>query len=433
MKSLLNRNVVLVLGIVLLAELVTGLLVNFLVVLPQADRVAGIMARTITVVSETMAAVPPAERARLIRHLSEGSALRIVPATGDPPEGARWPSYLERRYLEALVTQLRRQKGFEWRSDRSRRLWIRVEMAGEPYWLTAEAARGFNPLQTLLELLLIAFAAAAGGGILLQRRIDAPMRRLAAAADRVGTAENLDPLPEEGAREIAAVSRSFNVMTRRLAQAEADRALMLAGISHDLRTPLARLRLVLAMLPHGDAELEDSAVRQVDAIDRMLGQFLDFARGIDAEPLIVTDLAKLMRETLALIGDPDILHVETSGLCIVPVRPESVRRATLNLVANAQRYGKPPILVRVICTDVEARIMVIDHGPGIVDGDAERLTRPFVRGNTARGAGGGTGLGLAIVDRVARSHGGALSFRRPTSGEFEARLTLAIDRSICGG
>ncbi len=422
-KTLLSRNVALILAAVLTAELITGLLVNRLVIVPQTNRIATIMARTITAVSETMAAVPANERKRLIARLSAGSALSIRPDIGAPPEGAGWPSYIEMRYMDALASQLRGQHGFEWRSDRSRRLWLKVNLAGDFYWLTAEVPNGFNPAEALVASLSVAFAAAGVGSILIQRRIDAPMRRLAEAAARVGTQGGPGWLPEDGPREIAEVSRSFNIMTQRIAEVDAERTLMLAGISHDLRTPLARLRLVLAMLPASDLDLSESAARQVDQIDQMLGQFLDFARGASAEARVTTDLATLAREAIEMADTPCDIAIEPGSPSHALLQPRACQRAVFNLIANAQRHGALPISVAIGGSADAAWIAVRDHGPGIDPELRHRLVRPFVRGNAARG-GTGTGLGLTIVEHVTRANQGVLDFATLHDGRFEARMTF---------
>jgi len=422
MRGLLSRNVALILAATLVAELITGILINRLVLIPQTDRIATVMARAISAFSDTMEAVPPAERERLIEKLGQGAAVTIRPASGTPPEGAGWPSFLEIRYMEALARQLRDQKGFEWRSDRNRRLWVKIYLAGEPYWIAPQIPRDFNPLKALLASLAVAFVASGAGAILIQRRIDAPMRRLAEAAAKVGTEGGPERLPETGPREIAEVSRSFNIMTQRLAEVDAERALMLAGISHDLRTPLAKLRLSLAMMPEADEELTAGAARQVDRIDKMIGQFLDFARSSAEEGAVALDLAELAAEVLAASDARGSIDLPPGRRCLIEARPKSLERAVLNLVNNALRHGAEPVEIAIGLDDGEFWIAVRDHGPGIPPQDREQVLRPFVRGDAARG-GSGTGLGLAIVSQIVRVHNARLDLTTLPDGRFEARIT----------
>jgi two-component system, OmpR family, osmolarity sensor histidine kinase EnvZ len=203
---------------------------------------------------------------------------------------------------------------------------------------------------------------------------------------------------------------------------ERERAVVLAGISHDLRTPLSRLRLALEMSGAGRAESEAMSA-DIDEMDAIIGQFLDFARG--SEPQARNDLDAVLGE-LTEHYERLSRNVSFTGERVAPFNfaRMAVRRAISNLVDNALRYAGEPVEVHVSTFDNSIRIEVMDRGPGIPQAEAERLKRPFTRLDTARSGPAGAGLGLAIVERVARAHGGALELQPRDGGGLLARLSL---------
>jgi two-component system osmolarity sensor histidine kinase EnvZ len=233
-------------------------------------------------------------------------------------------------------------------------------------------------------------------------------------------------VPVQGPREVIELGRSFNRMTERLASAERERNFMLAGISHDLRTPLAKIRLAVEMLDPGRVtdDLRETIVRQIEAMDAMLAQFLDFARGVDQEAFEQVLPSKIVSDVVEAAGNPHVTAGPIDG-APVPGKPVALHRAASNLVSNAIKYGQPPILVENRYDGDSCVISVRDHGPGLSAADRERLTQPFVRGDSARG-GPGSGLGLAIVARVAQSHGGRLMLENADGGGLRALLVLPM-------
>jgi len=213
-------------------------------------------------------------------------------------------------------------------------------------------------------------------------------------------------------------------MASSLESMERERAMVLAGISHDVRTPLSRLRLGLEM-SGAEAGAADAIVTDIDEIDAIIGQFLDFARGVNEEQA---------RQDLGVLLDEVAEHYTRLGKSI-QVRKDAVapfrfarmavRRAVSNLIDNALRYGREPIEIDLRKGSGAALIEVRDRGPGIPPGEAERLKRPFTRLDSARSGPAGAGLGLAIVERVARAHGGSLELAPRDGGGLVARLALA--------
>jgi two-component system, OmpR family, osmolarity sensor histidine kinase EnvZ len=264
------------------------------------------------------------------------------------------------------------------------------------------------------------------GAFLIVSRFSKPLRSLARSARLVGRGRQPPQLLETGPQEIADVARAFNQMAGDLARTDADRALILAGVSHDLRTPLARLRLGVEMSGAPEADVM-AMVMDVEEMDRIIGQFLDFGRGDTKEPKQPLDLARLVTE----LAEPYRLRgialcLELPTTLIVPAHALPLRRAIANLIDNAVRYAgeHKPILIRLSMTAAEVKLEIADCGPGIPEHEVERLRHPFTRLESARSDTKGAGLGLAIVDRIMASHAGRLDLLPRREGGLRAILHL---------
>ncbi len=422
LKSLRARNVALLVAVVLVGQLLSLIMIWVLAIKPQAERVGGIMARNVAAISMTMEELPSAARERLIARINRDGAIRILPATAPPPEDRGVPTMVERLFMESFAREMRQQNLVLWRGGRKGQMWARVTLGGVPYWISNERPKGWTPSGAFLASFATAVSLALIGGILLQRRISRPLRQIASAADAMTIAGNSEQLDIKGPTEISVVARSFNRMKERLAAQESERAFMLAGISHDLGTPLAKIRLGLAMAKINDAELATLFDRQLDRIDGMLGQFMAYARGSGEEALQQVDIAALARQTLAALDDQ--ISYEGPAQLMVATRPIAVERALANLLHNAMLHGKPPIVLR-LRTDIGAvKINVIDQGEGVNPTQLAALKQPFLRGDSARPNDGGTGLGLAVVERIARDLGGELILENGLKCGFVASLVL---------
>jgi len=216
-------------------------------------------------------------------------------------------------------------------------------------------------------------------------------------------------------------------MSSALDDLERERALMLAGVSHDLRTPLTKLRLGLEMLDNpAEADLIASMVRSIETADAVIDQFIDYARIGHDEAMQAVDLNALVRHAVQAVLDPRLeIALQLGELPEVIVRPVAVERLVTNLLQNAMRHGAPPFIVRTERVGERVRLAVQDSGPGIPEAEIDRLRRPFAQLDTARGGKPGAGLGLAIADRVARLHGGELGLRNRAEGGLEASVSFA--------
>ena len=432
-RSLFGRLVLLLVAVVALAVLVS-------VVMFRAERSAVLNRQfgetrlvQLQALRAALAGADGPQRRETLERLSGEYGVRIIPESerpmrGQPPSGP---------LMEQMAERLRDRLGPETEirfAPRAQMLFVRVVAAGVGYWVGVPVpprppADEFPTRALVWTLVVLAFLLAAAYGF--ARYLARPLRDLNAAVVRVGRGEMPPPLPESGPSEIAAVNRGFNAMTRDLSRIEQDRALLLAGVSHDLRTPLARLRLGVEM-GLADESLRTGMVADIDEMDRIIGQFLDFARSDTTTAFESADLDAIVGacvERYARAGKP----VRFAGGALPPLnlKPTAISRLVANLVDNALAYGAPPVEVTTALAGGVAVVDVADRGRGIAAEDVERLKQPFTRASAARArsdGAAGAGLGLAIVDRIARLHGGSLDLLPRDGGGTVARVRLPLAR-----
>jgi two-component system osmolarity sensor histidine kinase EnvZ len=409
--------------------IVTAVLASFQIyrVYEREPRSRELAQQTVTTINLTRAALvnaDPFRRRELLIELNEAEGLRVYPATASEklqplPDDPLW---------DLVVEKIRKINGPETRfahaRDGEEGFWVSFFIDVDEFWIMLPEER-FDPafgMQWLgwgVALLAIALL----GAWLIASTIARPLAALTRAARRIGRAEPHQPLAEEGARELRTVSVAFNRMAGSLETMERDRAMVLAGISHDLRTPLSRLRLALEM-SNADSAATEAMIADITEIDAVIGQFLDFARGADEQKARndLTEVLAELAEHYGKLGRRVSFHApELPSFTFARM---AVRRAISNLVDNALRHAGEPIEVRVSSRDTTLWIEVMDRGPGIPAAETERLKRPFTRLDQSRGGAGGAGLGLAIVDRIARAHGGGLELLPREGGGLLARLVL---------
>lgn len=308
-------------------------------------------------------------------------------------------------------------------------LWVSFGIGQDDFWVVIPRVHverpfpwqwlGWGALVLMLSL---------GGGYLLAAKINRPLNLLVHAADRLRNGERPEKLPEDSVTELRAVSSTFNNMAESLAELDAERTLILAGVSHDIRTPLARLRLAVEMLPDENCgSLKAGMVEDIADMDNIINQFLDFVRGTEGEPAQMTDINALLQalhDRQARAGRELVIQLAPSYA--IPIKPLAMQRLLDNLVGNAYTYGRGQVRV---ASKIEAEniiISVFDNGPGIPESHLQKLLRPFERLDKARSNVGGSGLGLAIADRIAKLHHGKLELINRPEGGLEARLSLPI-------
>ena len=296
----------------------------------------------------------------------------------------------------------------------------------DEYWLILPRERAMRSVAGhWLTWGLLALALALAVAWLIASRISRPLKALAISAKVVGRGLSPAPLTESGAEEMRLLAGAFNAMAADLQRHEKDRSEVLAGISHDLRTPLTRLRLE-AEMSIADESARQAVVADIEQMEAVIAQFMDYARTDLGEEPVATDLGAL----LASVAERQrqrgqAIELTADDLPELPVRPRALARALANLLDNAVKYGGGEVSLRMSRRAGEVWIEVGDRGAGIPESETERLKRPFTRLETARSNATGTGLGLAIVDRIARLHDGRLELLPNPDGGLLARLVIA--------
>ena len=298
-------------------------------------------------------------------------------------------------------------------------LWVSFSIDGDAYWLRTNATILDPPYgKTWLWWALAAFIASILCAILITSRLTAPLNQLSVNAREFGRGRMPKALPEDsGPEELREVNSSFNRMVKDITRMEKDREVLIAGVSHDLRTPITRLRLEteLADLPK---ETHEAMVSDLEQMEQIVNQFMDYARR-DNVPLSALDFSKIVSEAIHVARldiDPGVrLRVSIAPDVWVMGHAIELSRVVQNLITNALRYGKSEdgvLDLSITLTNSEdnkfAQLVVSDSGAGLDMRQADRLMRPFERGDAARGGTTGTGLGLAIVDRVVRRCSGTV-------------------------
>jgi two-component system osmolarity sensor histidine kinase EnvZ len=320
-------------------------------------------------------------------------------------------------------------------------VWISFKIDDDDYWVSLNR----DQLDTVTGLQwlgwgIFALALSLFGAAFITSLVNRPFARLAWAARKVGSGQTPEVLPERGLGVAADTNRSFNQMVRDLQQLEADRAVMLAGISHDLRTPLARLRLETEMSP-ADEMTKEAMVDDIEQMDRIIGRFLDYARPGQRAPERI-DLSGIISDIVARQQNEELVVVASliaPGL-VIEAEPTDMRRIVDNLVENAKKYGRSTadgvarLDIGLQALDGRAVLVVKDQGTGIPEDLLPYITRPFYRVDEARTKADGTGLGMAIVQRLVTRHRGTLRLmnRLPGPG-LEVTLSFPIAKHVTSG
>ena len=297
-------------------------------------------------------------------------------------------------------------------------LWITIPMIG-----VGEA--DISPLT--IYLLVIGILSVAGGWLFV-RRLNRPLKALQDAAILVGRGQVPPPIPKEGSTELMAVTQAFNQMAKGIQQLEDDRALLTAGISHDLRTPLTRIRLATEMLPDSQDWIKEGIVHDIEDMNDIIDQFIDYVRQDQQEKLQEGDINALIKEAVQArnIEEDHNITLDLAPLPSCMMRRVALKRVLDNLIENAFRYGSNDIAItsRFLKKHNQLSFAIRDYGPGIPEEQVERLFAPFTQGDKARGS-LGSGLGLAIIKRIVEMHGGSVSLANHPQGGLIATVTIA--------
>ncbi|EPJ3743229.1 two-component system sensor histidine kinase EnvZ [Proteus mirabilis] len=254
-----------------------------------------------------------------------------------------------------------------------------------------------------------------------------PLHEVEYAARRIGKGVIPPPIPESGTAEMRSIIRAFNQMSSDIRSLDNDRTLVMAGVSHDLRTPLTRIRLATEMMSPEDSYLADSINKDIEDCDAIIGQFLDYMRTGKEMSLELCDMNSLLREVIC--AESNSGKVSEEHLSPYPINitanPIAVKRALANMIVNATRYGHGWISITSNQNEEYAWFQVEDDGPGIAKEDRQRLFQPFVQGEQARSS-TGAGLGLSIIRRIMDAHGGFVELGDSSKGGLLIRANFPL-------
>ena len=371
-------------------------------------------------------------RVAVVKTMTDQESMRVLPR--EP--GDRWEPFEVDRFTRRVGAELRSRLEPDTlvasKVNGQPGLWVGFSIERDPYWLQADATR-VVPLTpgTWFVWVGIALLATLVGSVAIARLINQPLRELSFAASRIREGE-FDSVLDENTltSEIREVNIGFNRMARELAKVEEDRAVMLAGISHDLRTPLARLRLE-AEMSVSDEEARQNMALDIDQLDAIIDKFMDYARPGDAK-LVPVHLSPLVDKEAATFRDPREIRI-TSRLAIdlrVMADETELGRVFGNLFENSRRYGRSTdtgiamVTVSYVRSGPWVIVSVRDQGPGVAPEKLSSLTTPFYRGDAARTAATGAGLGLAIVEKAMQRMSGQFEIDNAPDGGLVAHIRL---------
>jgi two-component system, OmpR family, osmolarity sensor histidine kinase EnvZ len=428
-QSLLGRTAWALFFALALAQLISAILFYNFVTVPRVEASLGVFVTNLKTITSALEVLPVEQHSTFIGRLVERDGIRILRRFDGPQPNIAPQGPALQRFRERLRDLIGPETEVFFRKGNPRMVFVRLPVQGQEYWVSFARNRietesfwywgGVGAAAVLLAL---------GGSYLIVRRLNQPLRDLASASKELAAGKTPNAVQERGPAEVVTVTREFNRMSEALARQERERASFLAGVSHDLRTPLARLRLGIEMLPAAvDTDTRTLMVGDIEDMRQVIDQFLDFARDESSEAIQSVQLTPLLAGILENCQrtrrDQKIQTTLTSDggdSLQIAARPVALRRMFANLIDNAAKYGGGVIDVHLTRIDgdegVATQLTIADRGPGITESDLERMKQPFVRGVDARSGADGAGLGLAIAERIARMHGAQLGLSAREGG-----------------
>lgn len=427
-RSLFRRTATTVAAVLMIFQLIlVAATVNF-VMLPMAKRSADDLSALLVLSAQTWVELPPETRKDFeLELLQKHQFILFVDMPPLPPRESFWP------YLTLLDSALSARTG-EPISVKETKLdttwyWAEMHMGGELIRIGFPKERlDTDPPATVILALIAMVMLTLLTALILARRITKPLAQLSLAAEKIGEGKIPEALPESGIRELAGLAQTFNQMALKLQQLLANRTTMLAGISHDLRTPLARMNVAIEMLPEDtNPDLISRLRHDIESMNQLIGEFLLLSRDDQHKPVELIDVNRLLDWLVEDAIDRGAEVIWRSGeQRFVSANAMLLRRVLENLLGNAIRYGRgKPLEVVLDQNDQNVMVRILDSGTGIPPEEVENVFRPFYRLESSRSAkAGGSGLGLAIVRQIADASGWTVELLPRFGGGTEARLTI---------
>lgn len=435
-QTLLARFILLISALLLVAQITSLKIFDHF----ERDVRAQALAKEIsTVVNFTKASIEAAASSKRLKLLSELSGLGDV---------SIYPAYYfeplepipEDPFLQLVVKKIAQQLPVGTLITVNHYdipgIWVSFEIDSDLFWLVMPRTLIDRPFPWhWIGWGVVIFSLAVVGAYIATKRISMPLSRLSRAAEQIKRGGKVHPLPLDNVVEFSEVSEAFNEMSDNLSKISEERRFLLASVSHDIRTPLTRLRIASEMLPNQSHEIKDSMEQDIQEINEIINQFLDFARGFEDEPVAPVNLGKFLKEIQrkhARMGQNFKLKKKNIRSNIpkklfIDLRLSAFQRCLDNLINNAFFYSKGNVEMQATLFEESFSVSIIDDGPGIPEHQKAKLLKPFERVDEARGNIGGSGLGLTIADRIARAHSGKLELINLKKGGLEAKITIPLN------
>lgn len=430
-RSAFGQTVLLIGVLLLINQVVSYLSVTYYFIRPSYQQINSLLATQVqSLMSQEILQASDTDKDKLFQK----TGIAIVPAAKAAQVGLADATYYE--FISTQVTEqlqiavdVRISPANTKRKGSPYLVWINLSSHPDQ-WITIPISglteASISPLT--MYLMVIGILSVAGGWLFV-RHLNKPLIALQKAALKVGRGQHPPPLTLEGSSEMIAVTRAFNRMNQGIHQLEKDRTLMTAGISHDLRTPLTRIRLATEMLPDEQDWIKDGIVNDIEDMNAIIDQFIDYARQDRKEQLEPTQLNDLIRD-LAHSRQVEETHeivLKLNTLPVAEMRTIAIKRVLDNLVENAFRYGSNKIEITTQYDAKHKKIIcaVRDFGPGIPDAELGDVFMPFTQGDKARGS-LGSGLGLAITQKIIGMHAGEISLTNHAEGGLIAQFSLPL-------
>lgn len=429
--SLLRQNISLLLGLAIVSQTLTGLFLLVLVQKPRLDAVINFALHHVTWVESSLAQLSPAQRQQLVGQINGSGYLQLQQNPPDQRTTQAAPELLRLVFKQRLPEPWHSNATLVmWQTAPDTALWLQLSPETGGYWARLDLQRlEILPSGVWAWVFLCSMLISLAGAILIQRRINRPLRTLVTAAEAVGQGKTVQLNATDLPPEIATVANSFNVMQTSLAQAEQARNVMLAGVSHDLRTPLTKVRLGLELLPTTDPDLQQRMIRDIETINQQLGQFMDFARADVAETAVDADLNELVHYLVTPLREQGSqITLQLGELPIFAFPPQSIARVLQNLIENALKYADDACEIHTYAANAGVYVDVLDSGRGLTAAELARIKQPFVRGDQTQHK-AGSGLGLTIVERILHRSGGSLHLQNRQGGGLQAQVRLPLAMS----
>lgn len=425
---LFRSTVITVVVALLLLQAVIFSVSAYYILLPMVKRSTDDLAALMVLSTQTWAELPPQTRPDFELELARQHNLWLLDSSIDLSEYEHSIPYL---MLLEQALETRTGKITRTRMTEFGKTWYWVEFNSGERNISIGFPKdrlGVQSPQAIALILLATVTLALLTSVILARRIVRPLQQLAEAAKHVGRGATPEKLPEGGVEELAELAHAFNTMADEVKSLLENRTTLLAGISHDLRTPLARMRIAIEMLPEEAAPKAVSRIKNdIEEMNRLIGEFIAFSKGLEKEQVQQTDINALLEalvENTIVEGGKIEWHAQKP--CVKNIGQMALRRIISNLLSNAVRYGKGgAIELRCECQEKSMVIQVLDRGPGIPADEIENVFRPFYRLEASRSTvTGGSGLGLAIARQLAQVNGWSLELLPRDGGGVKAQLTL---------